>query len=68
MQTWAEASNTCARFYDNYVSEWHPSKDMDGDALYDFYEDTLRNPNKPQCVDLLELLENVFAEIAPCAT
>ena len=36
-QTFAEAEAAVAEFYDQYTSEWHPAKDTDGFALYDFF-------------------------------
>ena len=49
-------------FCSDYVSEWHPSKDSGGPPDYDFVEDILRQASlqQPQCVDLLELLDQIF--------
>ena len=59
-------------FFSEHVKEWHPAKDAGGKQLYPFRADLLeRNEfQKPQTVDLLELLENIHtdeinADLAP---
>jgi hypothetical protein len=86
LQTRDEAEATLGSFFGDYVSEWHPAKDANGDALYPFVKDWLPQRAKdaerdalypyvldllrqsdlaqPQCVDLVELLDGVFAEPA----
>ena len=58
-----------ADFYDPYVREMHPCKDTAGKSLWNFEEplytlivENVRMPGmaKPQTVNLLELLEDVF--------
>ena len=48
---------------DQYINEWHPAKDDDGAALYPFAIDILQDAkyHQPQCIDLLELLDEVFS-------
>ena len=62
LQTWEEASNACAQFYNDYVLEWHPSKDVNGNPLYDYAREHVeeRTLRRPQCVNLLEMLEEIF--------
>ena len=70
LRTWAEAQRQVAEFYDPYVSERHPCKDVAGAPLWPFteplYTGELRGEafpalGRPQTADLLGLLEEVFA-------
>ena len=36
MDTWAEAEVKLAAFFNEYIREMHPCKDVDGTRLYDF--------------------------------
>ena len=66
-----DAVRDVADFYDPYVSEMHPCKDTAGKPLW-FYDEPLyrlvvenvRMPGlaKPQTIDLLEMLEEVFRD------
>ena len=58
-----------ADFYDPYVREMHPCKDTAGNSLWNFEEplytllvENVKMPGmaKPQTVNLLELLEDIF--------
>ena len=64
-----DAVKDVADFYDPYVREMHPCKDTAGKSLWNFEEplytlmvENVRMPGmaKPQTVNLLELLEEVF--------
>ena len=66
-----EATRGVADFFDAYVSEMHPCKDTAGKPLWNFEEplytivtENVRMPGmaKPQTVNLLELLEDVFCD------
>jgi len=63
LRTWEEAEQELSAFFNNYVSETHPAKDTHGDALYDFVIDNLTLPEmqRPQTVNLREVLERAFA-------
>ena len=69
LRTYAEAQQQVAAFYDAYIRERHPCKDVNGAALWNFAEplytllvEGVRFPGmaKPQTVNLKELLEEVF--------
>ena len=53
-----------ADFDSPYVRESHPAKDEEGDRLYDFVIENLmvQGADKPQTVNLLPLLESIFAD------
>ena len=66
-----EATRDVADFFDDYVSEMHPCKDTAGKPLWNFEEplytllvENVRMPGmaKPQTVNLLEVLEDVFRD------
>ena len=61
LRTWHEAEQELALWYDQFVSEMHPAKDVHGDPLYDFIIETLTLPGmqRPQTINLRELLERV---------
>ena len=69
------AERDVSAFFDPYIRETHPCKDMSGQPLWHYEEplytlmvDNVHMPGcaKPQTVDLLEELEHVFAdETAP---
>lgn len=68
LQTKDEAETALGGFFDQYVTEWHPSKDDDGSALHQFAFDINQDAKyqQPQCIDLLELLDEVFTDdVAP---
>ena len=46
------------------MKEWHPAKDAGGNQLYPFKTELLQEDKqgKPQCIDLLEVLEVVDTE------
>lgn len=54
-----EAENELGAFFHKHASEWHPAKDSAGNNLYNFEAEFLFDKKfpKPQCVDLLEPLE-----------
>ena len=62
-----KTKDTCEKelgqFYHEHIKEWHPSKDAGGNQLYPFKIDLLQNRDfeKPQSVDLLELLEKIHS-------
>ena len=62
VETWAEAEVKLAAFFDEYVREMHPCKDMDGARLYDFVIENLQLPHcaKPQTFNLREELDRIF--------
>ena len=62
LQTWEEASNACAQFYNDYVFKWHPSKNLNGNPSYNYARQHVeeRTLRRPQCVDLLEMLKEIF--------
>ncbi len=71
VRTWEEAEKEIAAFYDDYVNEMHPCKDAAGKPLwnyrrplFDLVVENVEMPElaKPQTVNLLELLEEVFKE------
>ena len=68
--TWAEAEKTIAEFYDNYVREMHPAKDSSGKPLYPFVIENLQLKHcaRPQCINLLALLDDIFAKSEPDLT
>ena len=69
LKTKVEAEKALGEFFDQYVTEWHPAKDEDGNwhpdtdehgsalrpCVFDVLNDT--KYKQPQCVDLLELLD-----------
>ena len=64
-----DAEKDVADFYDPYVREMHPCKDTAGNSLWNFEEplytllvENVKMPGmaKPQTVNLLELLEDIF--------
>ena len=66
-----DAVKDVADFYDPYVREMHPCKDTGGNSLWNFEEplytllvENVRMPGmaKPQTVNLLELLEDIFRD------
>ena len=72
--SWETAERSMAEFYHPYINEMHPCKDSSGAPLWKYgsamYELVLENvplPGcaKPQTVNLLELLENVFSSEEP---
>jgi hypothetical protein len=67
LRTWDEAEQALAEFYKSYVSETHPSKDQDANPLFHFYVDLFQDKEhlqKPQTVNLYEVLETIFADPA----
>mgnify|MGYP003319568729 FL=1 len=59
LRTWEEAQQELSDFYDNYVREQHPSKDANGEHLYDFVIENLLLPerSRPATVNLRAVLE-----------
>ena len=68
LQTRAEAEQQLGDFFGDYISEWHPCKNEDGQALYPFVLEILsaEATSEPLAVDLLEVLDEIFTE-EPCA-
>ena len=66
-ETWEQAEDKVASFFDEYIQEMHPAKDEDGFPLYDFILDKIQLPreDKPQTINLHQLLEEVFQDNEP---
>ena len=73
---WEDAEQTVAQFYEPYINEQHPCKDSSGAPLWKyesvFYALILENVPlkacaKPQTVNLLNFLEQVFSQDEPDA-
>jgi hypothetical protein len=73
MRTWEQAEQEIAEFYSPYVNETHPCKDSAGQPLWNYHKslyeleiENIRMPEcaKPQTINLLALLEEVFADDA----
>mgnify|MGYP003324033279 CR=1 FL=1 len=64
LQTKDERDKSLGAFFNEYVKEWHPSKDAGGNQRYPFKLDLLQNKefDKPQSVDLLDMLEKMHAD------
>ena len=67
LHTKDDAENMVANFFDKYVKETHPAKDPAGNELYPFLIENLKTPSmsKPQTINLLEVLEDIFREDEP---
>ena len=66
-KTWEQAETEIAAFFKDYVREMHPCKDTDGRSLYPFLIENIQLPHcaKPQTINLLDLLEQVFDTDTP---
>ena len=69
-KTFEEVETERAHFYGKYVSEQHPGKDSDGTPYYELFQDTVHNKEyaRPHCIDLLGMLDDVFAQPEPDLT
>jgi hypothetical protein len=69
MRSREEAELDCGRFYIQYVSEKHPSKNVIGEESYNYWEDIITSSlQKPQCVNVMQLLSDVLEPVdAQCA-
>ena len=54
-------------FFADHVKEWHPAKDAGGNQLYPFKTELLQQDKegKPQCIDLLDVLEKYTKMTVP---
>ena len=57
-------NNEARDLFDRYVNEWHPAKDDEGAALYPYALEIVEDSqyHQPQCVDLLELFDQIFSD------
>ncbi len=49
-------------FFDDYIREWHPCKDEQGENAFKYVQEILAQPYlaQPQCTSLLALLDELF--------
>ena len=59
-----ECEADLGKLFSDHIKEWHPAKDAGGHQLYPFRADLLQNVeyDKPQTVDLFEVLENTLSD------
>ena len=62
LRTKAKAESELGEFFGEYIREWHPCKDDQGENLFPFVQEILAEPElaQPQCTNLLAVLDEIF--------
>ena len=61
-RTKQEAEAELGEFFGQYLTEWHPARDAQGEMTYNYVLEILRHADyaQPQCTDLHSVLDAVL--------